>query len=263
MGEVGRPDESDKFTVDFWSEVRNYEGEITEHLEWAQLRDAFRKIFALSSFGNKVFQESEPWKLKETDPGKARTILSNLVYLVRDLSVLIRPFIPGTADRIASFLGTENRDWSALADLAADIRLGTPEILFQQLDDKLIDSLRQRFSGSQADRARAAEQKAGKGTGPGEGSPQPKLSKAEKIAKQDSGLSHAERFAKRVELRVARITAIERHPEAEKLYIETSTTAAKKGGLSYPAWSPTTGRRNCWDATSSWWRISSRRNCGG
>lgn len=233
---LAKIEENDPFTADFWSEVRRFEAEITDHLEWAQLRDAFRKIFALSSYGNKVFQETEPWKLRESDSEKAQIILSNLAYLVRDLAVLIRPFIPETADRIASFVGLEANEWSALADLSREPVIGTPEILFKQLDDALIDGLRERFAGSQADRAAAAEAKAGgKASGKNkekrvhqnqQGSqsageqPAKKLSKAEKIAQADEGLSLDQRFAKRVELRVAKITAISRHPEAEKLYIE-------------------------------------------
>jgi methionyl-tRNA synthetase len=215
-GEIISPDLTDPFSADFWTEVKRLEGEITQHLEWAQLRDAFRKIFALSSYGNKVFQESEPWKLRESEPEKAKAVLSNLAYLVRDLAILTRPFIPSTADRIASFLGSELSDWSALGDTSVRLSLGDPEILFKQLDDTLIENLRQRFSGSQAERANRDSADAKQTADPA-----PKLSKAEKIARQDEGLSLEERFTKRVELRVARITAIERHPDAEKLYVET------------------------------------------
>jgi methionyl-tRNA synthetase len=215
-GEIISPDLTDPSSADFWTEVKRLEGEITEHLEWAQLRDAFRKIFALSSYGNKVFQESEPWKLRESEPEKAKAVLSNLAYLVRDLAILTRPFIPSTADRIASFLGSELSDWSALGDTSVRLSLGDPEILFKQLDDTLIENLRQRFSGSQAERANRDNADAKQTADPA-----PKLSKAEKIARQDEGLSLEERFTKRVELRVARITAIERHPDAEKLYVET------------------------------------------
>ncbi len=228
-GQIDRPREDDEFSASFWAEVRKLQAEITEHLEWAQLRDAFRKIFALSSYGNKVFQESEPWKLKESDPDKARIVLSNLAFLVRDLSVMIRPFIPETADRIASFLGWESRDWDCLGDLSADISIAKAEILFKQLDDSLIDSLRERFAGSQADRAKASERKQSAGKAPagknsaggGPVGEKKSLSKAEKIAKQDKGLTLEQRFAKRIELRVARITEVTRHPEAEKLFIET------------------------------------------
>jgi methionyl-tRNA synthetase len=215
-GEIISPDLTDPSSADFWTEVKRLEGEITQHLEWAQLRDAFRKIFALSSYGNKVFQESEPWKLRESEPEKAKAVLSNLAYLVRDLAILTRPFIPSTADRIASFLGSELSDWSALGDTSVRLSLGDPEILFKQLDDTLIENLRQRFSGSQAERANRDNADAKQTADPA-----PKLSKAEKIARQDEGLSLEERFTKRVELRVARITAIERHPDAEKLYVET------------------------------------------
>ncbi len=212
-GKIEKPDMSDANTSDFWDSVAGQERDISEKLEWAGLRDAFRAIFALSSFGNKVFQEAEPWKLKDGNLPEARRILSNLVYLVRDLSILIRPFIPETADKIASFIGVDNRHWNQLGDLKEELRLSPPEILFKQLDPKLINSLKERFSGSQAERREKIDRSADAENGK-------KLSKAEKIRKQDEGLSDDQRFSKRIELRVAKIVEISRHPQAEKLYIE-------------------------------------------
>ncbi|AHC14989.1 methionine--tRNA ligase [Salinispira pacifica] len=228
-GKLPVPDLNNSDSSVFWKEVTRLEQEITTHLEWAQLRDAFRKIFALASYGNKVFQESEPWKLRESNPGEAQRILSDLAYLVRDLSILVRPYIPETAERIAAFLGmeagAESADWSKLGSAAAVEFpipvISSPEILFKQLDGTHIEELRKRFAGSQAERAEAAAQKSSSGGESDKKSEKKKLSKAEKIRKQDEGLRLDQRFTKRVELRVAKIVKIERHPEAEKLYIET------------------------------------------
>lgn len=196
-GEIVPVDRSESWAREFWKEVESLENEITENLEWAHLREAMRKIFALSSYGNRMFQSSEPWKSKETDPEGTKRLLANLAYLIRDLAVLIRPYLPATAERIGAFLGLKDYAWEQLRVTEGLERVQDVQILFKQLEDDQIATLQNRFSGSQAERA-------------------------EREAAEESEKEHPEElFRKNIELRAAKITEIERHPEADKLYIET------------------------------------------
>jgi len=170
-----------------WTEVRRIENEITNKLEWADLRDGFRSIFQLSSVGNKKFQDGEPWRARTEDPPKAAALIRNLAYLIKDIAILIAPYLPGTAERISGQLGTKLGSWDSLGKLEGLSEIGKPEILFKRLEDKNIEELRSRFAGTQADRAEKLEDK----------------------------------FAKAVNLRVAKITGVERHPKADRLFIET------------------------------------------
>ncbi len=189
--------------------IRGREEEITAHFERAELREAFRKIFALSSFGNKAFQEGEPWKLRSTDPEAAAKLLVSLVYLVRDLAVMVEPFIPGTSERILAFLGLTKVDWNDLGKFSGISAIGKPEILFAKLEDDTISALRERFSGSQKEREERDKEKLAMENATDQGK------SAEEPVK-----SLSERFGSEVDLRVAKIVGIERHPEADKLYIE-------------------------------------------
>ncbi len=176
----------------FWNDVRGYEEKITAHLDKADLKDAYHVIFELSAYGNKVFQDSEPWKMKNENPEKAHRLISDLVYLVRDLGLLIQPYTPETSKRILSFIDSENFSWDKLGKPLGKIEKIAPEILFTKLEDDLIDSLREKFKGSQKERKEALE----------------KTESKEKI------------YSETIDLRVAKIKEIKRHPEAEKLYIE-------------------------------------------
>jgi methionyl-tRNA synthetase len=173
---------------DFWTKTRSLEAEITQHLERAEIRDAFRKVFALSSHGNRTFQAAEPWKTRKEDPEATKTLLSHLVHLVRDLAILVQPFIPETSRRIAAMLGDPEVSWDRLATSGDLTAIGEPQILFDQLADDQIGELRERFSGSQTDRAKRRR---------------PEI-----------------QFAEKVEIRAARILDVERHPKADRLYIE-------------------------------------------
>ncbi len=187
----------------FVDEVRKRESKITGYLEHAALKDALHEVFALSSFGNKTFQDGEPWRTRRDNPPAAASLLRQLVYLVKDLSLLIQPFMPETADRTADLLGAASLTWEDLGTFEGLEKLQEPEILFQRLEDDFIQGLKEKFAGSQAERAEKEE----------------KERKMEKDTTEERTLE--ELFAEKIDLRAARITAVERHPEADKLYIET------------------------------------------
>jgi methionyl-tRNA synthetase len=177
----------------FWDEARKRETSITEKLDRAELRDAFREIFELSSFANKYFQDSEPWRLRNDDPEKAKEVIRDLSYIVRDLSVLIEPYMPQAALRIASFFGISVNEGLGWIDLGkvngiGDVQI-TSEVLFAKLEDDQVAALREKYSGSQQERTQAKPS-----------------------------------FSSVVDLRVAKIVKIERHPKADKLYIEQIET---------------------------------------
>jgi len=196
--------------VPLWQEVRKAEEEIRGLLEKVELREAFRKMFALSSIGNKKFQDGEPWKGIKENPEATARLIWNLTYLVRDLAVLVSPYLPGTSKRIASMLGAPSLAWADLGRLEGLGTLGKAELLFKRLEDPEIAALRERFSGTQKERA-AAEAGGGAAEGAASGG----------AAVGPSPAEIAEKFRQTVDLRVATIVDIRRHPDAEKLYVET------------------------------------------
>ena len=183
----------------FWEEVVKHENSIGEKLDRAELRDAFRKIFELSSFANKYFQDNEPWRLRTADPQKAASVISDLAYILRDLSVLIEPYIPQASRKIASFLGFKQEEslrWKDIgrAEGIGDVQI-TSEVLFAKLEDDQIDVLREKYSGSQKER---------EGANVCDAKPS---------------------FSSVIDLRAAKIEKVERHPKADKLYIINLETA--------------------------------------
>jgi methionyl-tRNA synthetase len=211
----------------FWVQVAGYQQKSYDYMDWADLRDGLRSACELSDFGNKLIADSEPWKLIKTDPVETRRILANLVYLVRDLAIMMRPFIPGSAEKLGELMGIkpEQLIWSNLAKpgpLASETDMQTPVILFAKLEDDLIAQLRDRFAGSQAERqARDAETAKTKAKPTTDGQAKPAKPAAPTAPAPVDDRSDEEKFADKVDVRVAKIVEIKRHPDAEKLYIET------------------------------------------
>lgn len=191
----------------FTADARAKIAEITEHLEWADLRDGIRKTFELADMGNKAFQNGEPWKVIKEDREAAGVLLHELVYLVRDLAILIAPYMPETSEKVAGFLGNPDMGWDSLGRRDDLTKIGTPSILFKKLETEDIDAYRDRFAGSQKDRAaddkKAADEKPAAGKG-----------KAD-----EADLTPEQMFRNTIDLRAAKIVEVERHPEADKLFI--------------------------------------------
>jgi methionyl-tRNA synthetase len=221
---------------------------ITDLFEWAELRDAFREAFALSSVANKAFQDGEPWKTRTTDPEKAAALLHDLCYLIRDLMIVVHPYMPGYADRVAGFFGTSiwsgfvfdeanaaagkapnalghkapagTLSWADLGTRTGLSKVAMPEIIFKPMDDMATAAYRERYAGSQKER----KEKETKMNDTNKETPQAAPAK-ETAPKSEAASAPAVPadilFNEKIALKTAKIVKIERHPDAEKLYIET------------------------------------------
>ena len=199
----GRIEEGDVIE-ELQREIKAREAEITALLDRAEERDALRAIFALSDLGNKAFQDNEPWKLRTEDPEKAKALLRTLLYLIRDLGIMVTPYMPSTGEKILSFLKKKNLNWNDIGSFTGDVEVGEVSLLFSKLEDKRVEELRERYSGSQKEREER-ETKANK--------------KVNGEDKMDENLSIKDTFAKKVILKVSKIVECDKHPDGDKLYI--------------------------------------------
>lgn len=226
---------------------------ITALLEEAELRDAFHELFALSSVANKAFQDGEPWKNREADPEKAEALLFELCYLIKDLLILMHPYMPEYADAVASFLGIkiwsgnvfdwehsvqprpENvLAWVNLLERRGLERVQKPAIIFKTLENDAIAAYRERYAGSQKERAaQAGKQAAGKQAG-GEQGGKKQQNAGSKNEKQKAKPEWADvppekLFTDYISLKTAKIISVEKHPDADKLFVETIDDGSESG----------------------------------
>jgi methionyl-tRNA synthetase len=208
----------------FWSVLASREKEVEEHLERAELRDAFRAIFGISDIANKRFQDEEPWKARTENPQKAASLMRDLCYALKDLAIMIHPYMPRAAEQLAGFFGLKvgegGLSWKDLGPSRILKEVRPPEMLFRKLEDDKIAALREHYSGSQREREERTEQAESAAKPQDESSSQPQ--ETSKLQPSQASTEPPEvRFQRTIDLRVARIVKIERHPKADKLYIET------------------------------------------
>lgn len=171
--------------------------EVTKLLDAVQLKDGLRKIMMICKSCNGYFQRMEPWKLIKEDRERSHVVLSLCANLARSLAILVRPYLPFTSDEIFTQLGIDTvEDWNEAFELSlpSGHKIGEPAHIFAKLEDKTIKELREKYSGAQV--------------------------KEEKkdVKSGDSESEDADTFS-RLDLRVAKIMNVEKHPDADKLYI--------------------------------------------
>ena len=222
---------------------------ITALLEEAELRDAFHELFALSSVANKAFQDGEPWKTREADPEKAEALLFELCYLIKDLLILMHPYMPEYADAVASFLGIKiwsgnvfdwehpiqprpegTLAWENLLQRSGLERVQRPAIIFKTLENDAIAAYRERYSGSQKERAeQAGKQAAGKQTKAG-GAQKGAADGASQAAKPEwADIPPEQLFTDYISLKTAKILSVQKHPHGDKLFVETIDDGSEGG----------------------------------
>lgn len=187
--------------------IRKSEAEITGLMNNVEERSALRAILALSDAGNKAFQDGEPWKMRKENPEKAASLLRTLCFLIRDLGIMIEPFMPSTSEKIFSFFGDRKWTWQDLGSYDDSLEnVGEISLLFSKLDDDFVSSLKDRFAGSQEDRKEKKENR----------KEEKKMNNNNNVIENET-IAH--QFERRVTLKVARIAEVEKHPNGDLLYI--------------------------------------------
>ena len=216
---------------ELWAEVREKEAKITEYLEWADLKDAFREMFTIADICNKKFQATEPWKTRTSDPLVAESLIHNLCYVIKDLMIMMNPYMPQYTQKVMSYFGKsikesvvgketlEGLDWSNLGVTEGLESVGPTQVYFTPMDAKTMEAFREKFSGNQKDRKEKEASNPSAGSGNGKSK---KEKKAEKKHEEPVLAENQEEFFNQnIELRVAKILKVENNPEGEKLYVET------------------------------------------
>ena len=80
-------------------------GPVGEHLSSSRFKFAITEAMRTVAEANKYFSEQAPWKLRESDPDRMRTVLHVALQLVDDAKTLLTPFLPRSSQRVHEMLG--------------------------------------------------------------------------------------------------------------------------------------------------------------
>jgi methionyl-tRNA synthetase len=110
-------------------------GPCREEMARQQIHKATAQIFALSSEANGYFAAQAPWSLAKTDLARMATVLYVTAEVVRQIGILLQPFVPTSAGKLLDLLKipAEARGFEHLGAsgrLAGGVAIDKPEPVF-------------------------------------------------------------------------------------------------------------------------------------
>jgi len=91
------------------------------------IHKALASIIAVVSETDRYFAGQEPWALKKTDPERMGTVLYVTAEVVRQIGILLQPFMPASCEKLLDLVASpaDKRDFAALGE-AGRLVPGTP-----------------------------------------------------------------------------------------------------------------------------------------
>jgi methionyl-tRNA synthetase len=138
--ELGTLTDYDKQTLSSISVIKT---EVEKSLDSFRFREALKNAMDLARLGNKYLADEEPWKVIKTDVERVKTVLNISLQITANLTICLQPFLPFSMNKLRGFLNLGKLDWEKLGDtnlLAAGHQLNTPELLFEKIEDDVIEA---------------------------------------------------------------------------------------------------------------------------
>lgn len=127
----------DDSVVEYAKELPNI---VYEKMDSLKVNETLESIFELLKRCNKYIDDTTPWILAkdESKSDRLKTVLYNLLEGIRISTILLRPFIPDTCDKVFNMLNTKNIDFDTLDfdNLETNIKLNESSILFNRIEEK-------------------------------------------------------------------------------------------------------------------------------
>ena len=134
-----------------------------QYLNVFKVREAQKEAMNLARIGNRYITECEPWKVWKTDPKRVETILNISLQLVANLAIAFEPFLPFSSEKLRKMINMPNFEWTQLGStdlLKAGTQLGEPELLFEKIEDEVIERQLQKLADTKKANEEASYQAA-------------------------------------------------------------------------------------------------------
>ena len=145
------------------AEFKDVKEKVEQYLDVFKFREAQKEAMNLARIGNKYITECEPWKVWKTDPKRVETILNISLQLVANLAIAFEPFLPFSSEKLRKMINMPNFEWTQLGStdlLKAGTQLGEPELLFEKIEDEVIERQLQKLADTKKANEEASYQAA-------------------------------------------------------------------------------------------------------
>jgi methionyl-tRNA synthetase len=156
---IGHEQKSSDYDSELLS-LHDHLQDLSEQLRNFNNREALTTLMMISTMGNQILQFNEPWKLQREDPEAVKTVMNMALQIVAAISVVCRPFLPFTSDKLREMLRLpkieDKGEWKKLLDtlsqgkpiLKPKHQIGEPYHLFTKIPDEVIAVQMQKLTDS-------------------------------------------------------------------------------------------------------------------
>ena len=131
------------------AEFKDVKEKVEQYLDVFKFREAQKEAMNLARIGNRYITECEPWKVWKTDPKRVETILNISLQLVANLAIAFEPFLPFSSAKLRKLINMPTFEWTQLGStdlLKAGDQLAEPELLFEKIEDEVIEKQLQKLA---------------------------------------------------------------------------------------------------------------------
>ena len=142
-GKVPALGELTDYDRDTIAEFVNVKEVLENNLNNFHFREAQKDAMNLARIGNKYLADTEPWKLAKTDMARVATIMNLAMQITANLAIAFEPFLPFSAEKLRGMIGLSQLDWNKLGAtdiIAAGTEIAKPELLFEKIEDDVIEA---------------------------------------------------------------------------------------------------------------------------
>ena len=127
---------------DAFAQLAEFPAKIGALIENYRFRDALAEVLNLARLGNKYLAETQPWHLIKTDAARTGTVLHVALQITAALAPLLEPFLPESAQKLATMLNLELGNWASAGRsdaLVAGHQLRESVLLFGKIEDAVVE----------------------------------------------------------------------------------------------------------------------------
>ena len=139
-GIVQAPSKAEEIDNELIAQAKETVKNTIAKMEEYKTSDAIAEIWNLLKRSNKYIDETTPWALAKDESNKERlgTVLYNLIEAIRIAAVLLTPFMPETAEKIAKQINADNLSFESIKEFGgykAGTQTNEATPLFARLDE--------------------------------------------------------------------------------------------------------------------------------
>lgn len=147
-GEVPELGEMTDYDKEALTSISTIKANVEKSIDSFRIRESLKNAMDLARLGNKYLADQEPWKVVKTDTERVKTIMNISLQITANLTICLEPFLPFSMDKLRGFLNLEKMDWERFGEtelLKAGHKTNKPELLFEKIEDKVIEEQLQKL----------------------------------------------------------------------------------------------------------------------